>query len=249
MKVTERPDYADALLCEAESHYGDYEINEDLVHAKETVSCLRKAFYDRNEPSERGFLEGLTPQTRTKIALGVAFGHLVNADEDELTELVELPDGHSAVLVGHVDNTWREGDVHVPIEIKVTWSWGSDISDQYFEQLASYANGYGVNRGIIAIVRVSQKGGPELHAYEVIFTDRELADWRRESQRRAAAILGSTPPSLLEHYRWECETATELCRYYRKAGGNCEGGVGKSSGWFSQSNTAARRFMEDDDSE
>ena len=241
MRIVERPDVASELLSDWEVRdRAAYQSGGNAVASiKELTLCLRAAWFKR-KAGEYGIdltvLDKRDDTSKLKIMTGVAVEAQLFPDPDQRVEW-NTPLG---IVSGRMDATTpinSEGQGGEPVENKVTWSKeGGEVSPQYCEQAAGYCLATGKTWCRLVIEHMAGSWGykvaPKIVVRDLIFTEQELDQFSQEMFRRLTAVLGDSPPSMADHFTWECGTAKSAWQCPYKQPGVCAGGPGKTFGFF-----------------
>lgn len=228
MRALENPMAAEELIRASQEYAETMRPREEGVHVSDIVACRRKGWYRlHGEPVAPHSL-----QTLLLFLMGQGHHSLLELGEEEVHLAVDF-DGIR--VTGTVDRQEQDHGAPYPGEIKTTRASAGKMKtplDHYVEQAASYAVMQGVDRARIHVVFLlgDYKGAklPQIKSWDLVFTDQELAAWRREMGRRAQILAGSELPSLDEHQEWECK----YCPYNAALGGSCPATGGTAHQWF-----------------
>jgi CRISPR/Cas system-associated exonuclease Cas4 (RecB family) len=219
---------ADTLIREADEFLRSLHPRAEGIHVSDLVRCRRQGWYRLN-----GYI--LAPHsTQTLLLFLMGQGHhsLLEAGVNEVSLEIDLG---GIRVTGNVDHMEEDEAGEYPSEFKTTRKSARKMavpSDDYIEQAASYAVMKGTNHARIYIVFLlgDYTGAkiPSIKAWDLVFSDSEIRDWRHEMARRAKVLSGPELPSLAEHAEWECK----YCPFSAKVGGPCEGGGGTAHQWF-----------------
>jgi len=207
VRVVLRDDLAGALLQKFRA-----EAPRPGVHISDLANpCLRHTYYTK---------KGLAPATDEDLLLWLAGKAHHSLLEGRLREITLEKDG----IIGTIDCIDEE---RIVTEFKTTRAASSkDVLHEYVfwrEQLMGYCHLYGDTRARLFVLHLLGDWGkskflPELRAYELEFTEKELNEnWQELLRRKDILVrsLDSSDPPLgpRQGMEWACErcSAREVC--------------------------------------
>ncbi len=249
MRVVARPDIADEFIDEIFTRLNErpHEPQEWSAGITTLIHCLRKAWYRRHSTDNGGAAgAGMSQAGKLTVIRGTAYHALLpptarNREVGRRKTVETVVDG--VAVPGEVVcyDDWDEpgltpdgAETFAVCELKTTVAGTKRaVNEGYVEQMAGNAWIAGVRFTrlfIFHMVGDMRPPDPIMRVFEYEFEDGELARWGRELTRRLGVLRSAEPPSLTEHYSWECR----YCEYHEKVGGPCPGGGGRGFTWFGQ---------------
>lgn len=227
MRVRENPAYVSELL----QRIGRKMVEERVpgIHVSDLLYCLPKSYWRKR----LGTPDVVDEEATLVFLLGKGLHFLFEEGRPEVSRLTDA-------IIASPDKFEVDDISPIVIEFKTTRASSNKSileSKHYFDQLGAYCYVAGVRRGRLVVAYYSgnyKPPKPEMKAWDVTFSKRELELWWEELRRRKLileeAVAYDRPPDVWLHYPWTCK----YCEFHKR---ECPGGEGEWQGFFNLTDT------------